>query len=163
MYHIARTDALTELYKSKELPKDRSESLEADFEEVAASCGHFSFSLYDFGTEMQNFLAVLEELKEHIDRDEGRSWKWLYFWTTWTEKRTTISDPEREPLLQLPQTASVGDVATIASERRAAKQWDLAVQERRFTEGFYRRLLRGLRILDRDDGEYLSILNSIDH
>ena len=32
---------------------------EADFEEVAASCGYFSFSLLDFACEMQVYLEVL--------------------------------------------------------------------------------------------------------
>ena len=42
MYHSHRSEALKVLYKSKELHKDQSETIEADFEEVAASCGHFS-------------------------------------------------------------------------------------------------------------------------
>jgi hypothetical protein len=49
LYSSARAEALKELYKSKDLDKTRPENVEADFEEVAASCGHFSFSLYDFG------------------------------------------------------------------------------------------------------------------
>ncbi|KAH8589429.1 Fusaric acid resistance protein-like-domain-containing protein [Bisporella sp. PMI_857] len=151
LYHIARSEALKELYRSKELHKSRSESLEADFEEVAASCGHFSFSLYDFGTEMQTFLASLEELKAHSEIHKRRSWNWLLFWKRWTKKQPVITDPEAEPLLSNSQSATVKDIPTIASDRRASKHWDVGIQERRITEGVYRRILHGLRILERDD------------
>lgn len=80
LYKEARAEALKELYKSKELGRERSESVEADFEEVAASCGYFSFSLQDFGEEMQTYLETLEDLKESIENPSGRSWNWLKIW-----------------------------------------------------------------------------------
>jgi len=51
----------------------------ADFEEVAASCGYFSYSLLDFAEEMKTFLDILDELKMSGE-DSRRSWKWLMFW-----------------------------------------------------------------------------------
>jgi hypothetical protein len=80
LYSDARANALEELYKSKELWKDRMESIEADLEEVAASCGHFSFSLQDFAQEMQVYLEVLEDLKTEIEKPNRRTWSWLKFW-----------------------------------------------------------------------------------
>jgi len=55
--------------------------VEADFEEVAASCGYFSFSLQDFAEEMEIYLETLDELKQEIDESpRRRSWTWLKFW-----------------------------------------------------------------------------------
>lgn len=55
--------------------------VEADFEEVAASCGHFSFSLQDFANDMEEYLDILEDLKIEMDsRPNGRTWHWLKFW-----------------------------------------------------------------------------------
>lgn len=72
---------MTFLYRSKDLNKARPMELEADFEEVAASCGHFSFSLQDFANEMEEYLDILKELKiEMNERPNGRTWKWLKFW-----------------------------------------------------------------------------------
>ncbi|RDL37545.1 Uncharacterized protein BP5553_04978 [Venustampulla echinocandica] len=100
LYSDARSEALRELYKSKELDRDRPESIEADFEEVAASCGHFSFSLQDFAEDMQNFLTILEDLKEQT-KSSQRSWKWARFWqkAKHREGRGTNNDPDGEPLL----------------------------------------------------------------
>lgn len=83
LYSDARAGALKELYKSKELGRERAENVEADFEEVAASCGHFSFSLQDFAEEMQTYLDILEDLKKEEESPTQRSWKWVKFWHRW--------------------------------------------------------------------------------
>lgn len=81
LYAGARENSLALLYKSKNLTKTRPMEMEADFEEVAASCGHFSFSLQDFANELTAYLEILDELKiETDDRPKGRTWKWLKFW-----------------------------------------------------------------------------------
>ena len=89
LYSGARAEALTELYKSKTLENENPESVEADLEEVAASCGHFSFSLQDFAEEMQTYLEVLEELKDEVEKPNRRSWSWLKFWQS--QKTSTIT------------------------------------------------------------------------
>ena len=69
------------LYKNKDLNKTRPTEVEADFEEVAASCGHFSFSLQDFAEEMKVYLEILDDLKQESEKNpRGRSWHWLQFW-----------------------------------------------------------------------------------
>ena len=155
MYHTHRSEALKVLYKSKELHKDQSETIEADFEEVAASCGHFSFSLYHFGTEMQDFLEALEDLKAHIqDEERGRSWKWLHIWERWgwTRGNRGSTDREREPLL--PQDPPVKDISGPTSERIGSKNWHAPIEEKRITNSFFRRIFHALRIIERDDGRF---------
>ena len=81
LYGKAREEALSLLYQIKELRMTRSTEVEADFEEVAASCGHFSFSLQDVAHEMGQYLDILDDLKLEIDeRPRGRTWTWLKFW-----------------------------------------------------------------------------------
>ncbi|CAK7264664.1 hypothetical protein SEPCBS57363_001194 [Sporothrix epigloea] len=79
LFNTARANALEELYTTIELGRPRSEKIKADFEEVAAACGHFSFSLQAFAEEMTKYLDVLDDLK--LIRDHNRrSWRWLCIW-----------------------------------------------------------------------------------
>jgi hypothetical protein len=80
LYTKARSESLSLLYQSKELNQDRSIAIAADFEEVAASCGHFSFSLQDFAEEMKVYLDILDEYKLQTEKTSHRSWKWMMFW-----------------------------------------------------------------------------------
>jgi hypothetical protein len=75
LFNEARANALHELYRTLELDRTRSVSIQADFEEVAAACGHFSFSLQTFGEEMQKYLDVLDDLKFEEEHAK-RSWHW---------------------------------------------------------------------------------------
>ena len=81
LYSGARREALSMLYKTNDLKAQRPAELEADFEEVAASCGHFSYSLLDAAEDLQQYLDVLEELQVELEENaERRSWQWLSSW-----------------------------------------------------------------------------------
>ena len=81
LYTKSREEALALLYKNKELSQARPLEVEADHEEIAASCGHFSFSLLYFANEMKVYLDILDDLKFEIDeRPGGRTWNWLKIW-----------------------------------------------------------------------------------
>ena len=81
LYTSSRQEALTLLYKSKEFAKAGSVQTQVDFEEVAASCGYFSFSLLDLANETKKYLEILDDLKLEVEeRPNGRSWNWLKFW-----------------------------------------------------------------------------------
>jgi hypothetical protein len=155
LYSNARAEALKELYKSKELDKDRPEKVEADFEEVAASCGHFSFSLQDFANEMQNYLAILEGLKE-VTEKQDRSWNWLRFWKKSKDQLTQppTEDPEHERLIEQQEGPEVPkDIPELVLERGNARKWRAAEQGHDATGDFYHRLLHIIRLLERDDGK----------
>lgn len=147
---------MKELYKSKELDRDRPESIEADFEEVAASCGHFSFSLQAFADEMQTYLSILEELKEEIEKPKRRSWKWVLFWRSSRPHKTKNNDPERESLIdQTAETEVPKGLPSLEFQRRATNSWK-AEREGQVEDakiGIYRRLLRMVRFLGRDDSK----------
>ncbi len=96
MYTNARETALAILYQENDFNKTRPMEIEADFEEVAASCGHFSFSLLDFANELNAYLDILDELKLEIDkRPSGRTWKWLRIWQR--VRRTHGPEPKIDP------------------------------------------------------------------
>ena len=81
LYASSRQKALTLLYKNKDFAKAGSVQVQADFEEVAASCGYFSFSLLDLANETKKYLEILDGLKLEVEeRPNGRSWNWLKFW-----------------------------------------------------------------------------------
>ena len=104
LYSNARKEALTSLYRAKDLSVSRATASEADFEEVAASCGYFSFSLQDFAEEMKTYLDILDELKGEVDRPffQKRSWNWLKFWRRRLKQHHGSkdgSDPENHSLI----------------------------------------------------------------
>ena len=81
LYSESRHSALDTLYKSREFTQTKSMEMQADFEEVAASCGYFSFSLQDFASEIKVYLEILDDLRLEVEeRPSGRSWSWLKFW-----------------------------------------------------------------------------------
>lgn len=81
LYTHSREEALGQLYRTKELTQPSPVEMEADFEEVAASCGYFSFSLLDFANEMRAYLVILDDLKLEIEeRPDGKTWNWLKVW-----------------------------------------------------------------------------------
>ncbi|OJD14555.1 hypothetical protein AJ78_05105 [Emergomyces pasteurianus Ep9510] len=131
LYHSTRNEALNMVYWQKDFVKTKSVETEADLEEVAASCGHFSFSLQAFAEQLKEILEVLDELQLETDeRPNGRSWGWLKFWrptppdhiNKWTaasrsavERGETSIPPEHFPTpannasLQLPDKPSARD------------------------------------------------------
>jgi len=74
------------VYQSKQLSQNKDTSRTADFEEVAASCGHFSSSLQDFAENCLDYLDILDDLELEYERHGRRSWNWLKFWHySWAE------------------------------------------------------------------------------
>jgi len=81
LYTNSRKEALETLYRSKSLSGPRPVEVLADLEEVAASCGHFSFSLLDLAEGCLVYLDLLEQLHAEIERSpKRRTWYWLMFW-----------------------------------------------------------------------------------
>lgn len=100
LYKQSRKEALEFLYQSRTLKSSRSTETLADLEEVAASCGHFSFSLLDFAEGVRNYLGLLEDLKIEMEQSpRRRSWRWLLFWRPRSEEEV-----EADPLGNVSQS-----------------------------------------------------------
>ncbi|KAH6610794.1 60S ribosomal l19 [Trichoderma cornu-damae] len=158
LYNNARGKALRELYRSIELGRARSEEIQADIEEVAAACGHFSFSLQAVAEEMGAYLDVLDPLKRSAER-QGRSWGWAKFWRHWRLfRRRSEPDAENEPLLarkpkpSRKKSPTPQGIPKAMLKRRDSFHWDASPEK---TSSFVRTcsqvLLRFLRLLTRED------------
>jgi len=90
LFNEKRAEALSNLYRSDVITKTQSLDAAADVEEMAASCGYFSYNLTIFAEEMKTFLSVLEEL-QRLQETNVRSWEWLKFW-----KRLGKKQPVRD-------------------------------------------------------------------
>ncbi|KAI1081141.1 Fusaric acid resistance protein-like-domain-containing protein [Whalleya microplaca] len=159
LYNQARGNALEELYKSIELSKARSEELQADFEEVAAACGHFSFSLLSFADEMQKYLDALDDLKDVTEHDK-RTWKWMKVWKRIKfQSKPKDQDPEHlsllKPIRRLRQSRLPQGIPDSMKQRRDTFNWEAAPRGESFRDKLVRtvswNLLKFFRRLARDD------------
>ncbi|KAL2130467.1 hypothetical protein VTI74DRAFT_6353 [Chaetomium olivicolor] len=158
LFDDARAHALQQLYETLELGRTRSESVQADFEEVAAACGHFSFSLQTFGEEMQKYLDVLEDLK-FANEHRKRSWHWLKWWHHGRHgRRKAVALPydneERDPLIKpIKKTAMPKGIADPLVKRRDTYSWEVApeTKKHKVLATVSQKILGAARILARDD------------
>ncbi|RMZ81387.1 hypothetical protein DV738_g2204, partial [Chaetothyriales sp. CBS 135597] len=82
LYKHAQREAINAVYAKKEIALRFPLQVEADWEEAAACCGHFSDSLLDFANETKKFLTLLDEMQLELEEEPvGRSWTWLKFWS----------------------------------------------------------------------------------
>ncbi|KAG6031839.1 hypothetical protein E4U41_007412 [Claviceps citrina] len=171
LFNHAKSNALQELYRTIELGRSRSMAMQADIEEVAAACGHFSFSLRAVAEEMDAYLDVLEEL-QHVTDTYSRSWEWLKLWKrSSSSPRTSPADTppcEEESLLRKQRRKRHERGSTLArglkassavpkgipdsmKKRRDSFHWDAAPSASSVQRMLSQRLLRVLRFLARED------------
>lgn len=159
LFNDARAKALHELYKYLEMDRTRSEQIQADFEEVAAACGHFSFSLQSFAEEMQKYLDVLDDLK-HESQFKRRSWHWLVWWRSKDHHSRFFPalpynqvPEEQEGLIKpIKKTAIPKGIPDSMVQRRDTYNWEAAKdQSSRVVATLSQKLLRLMRRLARDD------------
>lgn len=163
LFNDARAKALEELYKTIEMDRARPETLQADFEEVAAACGHFSFSLLSFADEMHSYLEALDDLKFITDLNK-RTWNWLRVWEYLKPlfAKPKPKDPEQAELLQpvkrMRQSKLPTGIPNLMMKRRDTFAWNAAEPG----DGLWDRLVRGIsqcvlsvfRFLSRDDSRF---------
>ncbi|KAI1389743.1 Fusaric acid resistance protein-like-domain-containing protein [Hypoxylon trugodes] len=160
LYNQARGAALEEIYKTIELGRTRSESVQADFEEVAAACGHFTFSLLSFADEMQIYLDTLDDLRDTVEQNK-RTWKWLLFWRhiKFPSKKKKDDIEEQlsliKPVRRLRQSKLPQGIPDSIKNRRGIFSWDQAPQGEGIWDHFVRfcsrSLLKVFRFLARND------------
>ena len=110
MYKTAREEALKVIYKKKQTNKSRSLEIEADWEEAAASCGHFSFSLLEVAEQINDYLIILDQMQLEIEEiPTGRTWSWLKFWeSSKNRERLSNIDPDMAALVEHADSKSPG-------------------------------------------------------
>ncbi|KAI0473093.1 ribosomal protein L19 [Xylariaceae sp. FL0804] len=161
LYNQARGKALEELYKTIELARPRSETVQADFEEVAAACGHFSFSLLSFADEMSKYLDALEDLK-YVERQKTRTWTWMKVWKNFNFRKSAKQeeDPERitllKPIKRMRQSQMPKGIPdAMKNGRHTFYNWDMAPEDEgawnRFVRSVFRSLMAIGKFMARDD------------
>lgn len=81
LYKDTRKESLDIIYGQKDMDRSRPIPVQADWEDAAACCGHFSFSLVQVAESIRDYLIILDELQLEVDENPvGRTWNWLKFW-----------------------------------------------------------------------------------
>lgn len=154
LYSEARDEALSLLYKDKDLSIKRPVEIQADFEEVAASCGYFSYSLQDFAYETEAYLRILEDLKSETEhRPAGRTWSWLRFWRNWGAPAVRYRD-DLEVDISVETNGKPSSPHTISNptERKAVLTGD--VDPRAQQVSYRYRLWKFVSVFHRDDTKF---------
>ncbi|KAM0802728.1 Fusaric acid resistance protein-like-domain-containing protein [Usnea florida] len=155
LYKSSREEALSQLYKTKALTRPSPIEMEADFEEVAASCGYFSFSLLDFAIEMRAYVEILDDLKLEVEeRPDGKTWNWLRVWRKMSESKRGQhhNDPERESLIAQNEENDIPRDVPSPSERKATGELASPREGPKWSYGY--RLWRALSVFRRDDVKF---------
>ncbi|KAG8532561.1 uncharacterized protein KY384_002438 [Bacidia gigantensis] len=151
LYNKSRREALEQLYKSKEITQSKSMEMEADFEEVAASCGYFSFSLQDFANELITYLEILDDLKLEVEeRPDGRTWAWLRFWRPVPESKPPGADFGQISATD-PETNNVHGNLPGVSKTKTSDKYGQYLSNKSRIEQYRYRLWRALGFFRRDD------------
>ena len=157
MYTSARDEALKVVYSQKDMDWARPIEVDADWEEAAASCGHFSFCLLEVAEQVTDYLIILDELQLEVEENPvgSRSWSWLKIWKSSKRRSMDISiDPDLVALvdhadnldleINLPKAKELGTSDSTSS----AQKMSPAKAE------FFRRLYSTLSVFRRDDTKF---------
>ncbi|OQE20597.1 hypothetical protein PENSTE_c013G06112 [Penicillium steckii] len=143
LYRESREKTLKQLYQQTQAMKMKTPEAEADLEEVSASCGHFSFSLLEFGEQLHELLAILDQLQlESEERPNGRSWSWLKIW----KYKNSGTAANRDAFI-----APITPENPISANARARLQ---PTTERTVKERLGYRLWKSFELFRRDDTKY---------
>ncbi|KAF3914813.1 hypothetical protein ABW20_dc0103007 [Dactylellina cionopaga] len=146
LYTEKRKVALDQLYNTQDISGRKSADLAADQEEVAASCGHFAYSLEDFGKELFNLLEILDQLEGLQELPLPRSWNWLKPWRIFFKKSNLeMGDEQQKVDRVLPQQLPRG-----LSDVKALQE-EIARRENKTHNALGYRLWKALRLFRRDD------------
>lgn len=146
LFNHTRKEALSTLYRNKEITKAQSLERVADLEEVAASCGHYAAAMIDFAEDTLTYLDALEELKEELEcEDRTSSWNWMAFWR---RRKAERAEPEEAglSLIREPDEALTTDIVKPILQADTFARAGLNLKE-----PFAHRMYRVFKFLRRDD------------
>ena len=156
MYKTAREQALKVIYEKKQTNKSRSLQIEADWEEAAASCGHFSFSLLEVAEQISEYLIILDQLLLEIEETPtGRTWSWLRFWTS-SKNRDRLSniDPDMATVVEHADNLDLHIIMPTPKETQLRKDLALRNSKSPIKQKFFRKLYRSMAFLRYDDTKF---------
>ncbi|KAM0550690.1 hypothetical protein ACHAPJ_008754 [Fusarium lateritium] len=158
-FNTARSDALQGLYDRIEQMASSSETTRANLEEVAAACGHFTFSLQSFGEDVLQYLDVLDDL-EYVILHKNRSWRWLLWWNTGNledrNKAIRLFESAEADTLMHTRTRSISapDSSATVPTPVDVRTWYNAPDVNKILAWFWRNLSALFKKMARDDIQF---------
>lgn len=152
LYKESRKKALAVVYAQKDKDRSRPLPVQADWEDAAACCGHFSFSLVEVAESIKEYLIILDELQLEVDEQpSGRTWNWLKFWLSSTERKDLDSlNSEFAEIMK--RTDQLG-LQFIDRPLRISHKENLpsGPAQKRFKQRIFRKVHHALSFLRRED------------
>lgn len=150
-FNTARSRALQELYQHPALRDSSSLKLQADLEQVAAACGHFTFSLQSFAEGIHKHLDALDDLRYVVEHGP-RSWRWLCWWDMSTLR---LGSSEEEGLIKpIKKSAVPRGIPDAMVHSRDTYGWKAAPGASKVVAMMSQGILNTARKMARDDSEY---------
>lgn len=154
MYKDARRDALKMVYDQKDMDRTRPVEVQADWEEAAACCGHFSFSLLEVADQIKEFLHCLDDLQVEVDdAPSSRSWSWLKFWQR--SSRRSQQD-YADNANHVSHDTAMRDVQNVKPESRKARDERFWAESRKakWKQNLFSKTYNFLSFLRREDNKF---------
>jgi hypothetical protein len=109
---------------------------------------------------MQTYLNILEELKEATEQPK-HSWKWIRFWDkSKSRNQSTNEDPEQESLVIHEEAELPKGVPDLVLKKDEERRWQGVEIEHPTAHAVYRKMLNVIRVLGRDDGKLILLVNA---
>lgn len=162
-FNVARSKALQELYEHPTLKDASSPNLQAELEQIAAACGHFTFSLQSLSEEVTKYLDLIDDLK-YAEQHGKRSWRWLWWWTKSGTGTLRLDSLEEEGLIKpIRKSAVPRGIPDSMVQQRDTFSWKTAPGASRLVAKASQNVLRFIRKMAKDDGKYNCVHDSEDH
>ncbi|RVX69369.1 hypothetical protein B0A52_06964 [Exophiala mesophila] len=155
LYKTTRKASLDIVYEQKIMDISRPIPVQADWEEAAACCGYFSFSLVEVAESIKDYLLILDEFQLEVDeKPNGRSWSWLKFWSS-TDASHGLDgvDPDFAKVLERADALDlqVGQPPTTLTELHSKPTWPGRSQ---FKQWLFQRLYTVMSFIRREDVKF---------
>lgn len=152
-FNIARYKALQEIYEHPMLRDSSSPQLQAELEQVAAACGHFTFSLQSLSEEIQKYLDLIDDLK-YLEQHGKRSWRWLWSWAKGGASALRLDSLEEEGLIKpIKKSAVPRGIPDSMVQQRDTYSWRTAPGASRLVAMASQSVLKFFRKMARDDSK----------
>lgn len=152
LYQDSRQQALFAVYGQKDIDRSRPIPVQADWEDAAACCGHFSYSLVEVAESVKEYMVILDELQLEVDEHPaGKTWNWLKFWHKSRQEADLDGlDPDFANMVRRPDDADahLTDKHLRIGPQRDQTRWP---DQPRYKQAFFRHLYAAASFFRRDD------------
>lgn len=150
-FNIAKSKALQDMYSHATLRDSSSPRLQAELEQVAAACGHFTYSLQSLSEEVQKYLDLIDDMK-YVEQHGQRSWRWIWEGLKHPKKRSGV-DEEEGLIKPIRKSGVPRGIPDSMVQQRDTFSWKTAPGASRLVALASQKVLRVIRKMARDDSK----------